>query len=66
MVMGAFSTLVSMAASFAQIKPMMEMIKPILQTVPEISENKQVVTKLSGGIELIIFRSDIMSVCPWL
>lgn len=58
MVMGAFSTLVSMAASFAQIKPMMEMIKPILQTVPEISENKQVVTKLSGGIELnnISFR----------
>ena len=47
-----------MAASFAQIKPMMEMIKPILQTVPEISENKQVVTKLSGGIELnnISFR----------
>ena len=58
MVMGAFSTLVSMAASFAQIKPMMEMIKPILQTVPEISENKQVVTKLSGSIELnnISFR----------
>lgn len=52
MVMGAFSTLVSMAASFAQIKPMMEMIRPILRTVPEISENKQVVTKLSGSIEL--------------
>lgn len=28
------------------------MVSPILETVPEISENKRVVTRLSGGIEL--------------
>jgi ABC-type bacteriocin/lantibiotic exporter with double-glycine peptidase domain len=28
------------------------MVRPILETVPEVSENKKVVTRLSGGIEL--------------
>ena len=28
------------------------MVEPILQTVPEVAENKRVVTKLAGGIEL--------------
>ncbi len=52
MVSGAFMTLALAALAIAQIKPMMEMIKPILKTVPEIAENKQVITRLSGGIEL--------------
>ncbi len=52
MVMGAFASLVGMAGTFAQIKPMLDMLKPILETVPEVSENKKVVTKLSGSIEL--------------
>ncbi len=58
MVMGAFASLVGMAGTFAQIKPMLDMLRPILETVPEVSENKKVVTKLSGGIELnnISFR----------
>jgi ABC-type bacteriocin/lantibiotic exporter with double-glycine peptidase domain len=30
----------------------MEMIQPILETVPEVSEGKQMVTRLSGSIEL--------------
>lgn len=52
MVMGAFASLAGMAGTFAQIKPMLDMIRPILEAEPEISENKKVVTKLSGGIEL--------------
>lgn len=42
------------------IKPMLESVEPILQEVPEISPDKRVVTKLSGGIELsnISFRYD--------
>lgn len=34
------------------IKPLMEMVEPILQAVPEVGENKQIITKLSGNIEL--------------
>ncbi len=51
-VMGAFSSLVGMATTFARIKPVMDMVSPILETVPEVSENKKIVSRLSGGIEL--------------
>ena len=52
MVSGAFLSLASIALTVAQIKPTVDMAKPILEAVPEISEGKQVVTELSGGIEL--------------
>lgn len=52
MVMGAFASLLGMAAVFAQIKPTLEMARPLLEAVPEMAENKKVVTRLSGGIEL--------------
>lgn len=52
MVSGAFMSLASITLVIAQIKPILEMIAPILSAVPEISEGKQVVTRLSGGIEL--------------
>ncbi|MGN0714573.1 MAG: ATP-binding cassette domain-containing protein, partial [Anaerovoracaceae bacterium] len=52
MVMGAFTALIGIASTFAQIKPVLELIDPILKTVPEIDENKKMVTRLSGGIEL--------------
>lgn len=52
MLSGAFMTLASSVFVLAQIKPVMEMVKPILQAVPEISETKQMITRLSGGIEL--------------
>ena len=52
MVSGAFMSLASIALTVAQIKPIVDMAKPILDAVPEISEDKQVVTNLSGGIEL--------------
>ena len=44
--------LAGIALNVARLKPILEMVKPILDTKPEISENKQVITQLSGGIEL--------------
>jgi len=61
--MGAFNTLVSITESAALLKPTIEMIAPILDEEPEVSEGKQIVTKLSGRIELnnVSFRySDSM------
>lgn len=52
MVSGAFMSLAGVALTVAQIKPTLEMAKPILETVPEVSEGKQVITRLSGSIEL--------------
>ncbi|MCR4738741.1 MAG: NHLP bacteriocin export ABC transporter permease/ATPase subunit [Lachnospiraceae bacterium] len=58
MVSGAFSALAGIGIDIAQIKPVIDQVSPILDEVPEISEGKQMVTKLSGGIELnnISFR----------
>ena len=58
MVSGAFMALAGIALNVARLKPILEMVKPILDTKPEISENKQVITQLSGGIELnsVFFR----------
>ena len=57
---GAFSGLVTIASTVATIKPCLEMAKPILDAEPEISEGKEVISKLSGGIEInnVSFRYD--------
>ena len=57
-VMGAFSTLSSVATSIAEINPILEMIDPILKTCPESSENREILTSLKGKIELsnVYFR----------
>lgn len=52
MVSGAFMSLAGMALTIAQIKPILETVQPFFNTVPEISEGKEVITRLSGGIEL--------------
>ncbi len=52
MVTGAFMSLAQIALTASNIKPILDMAKPILNAVPEISEGKRVITKLSGGIEL--------------
>ena len=58
MVSGAFCSLAGIAATVANIKPIIKMVQPILQTEPEMDVNRQVVTRLRGGIELnnISFR----------
>ena len=50
--------LAGIAAGVAQIKPVLEMAKPILETEPEVAQDKLVLTRLSGGIELnnVTFR----------
>lgn len=57
-VSAAVMQLSSVVLTMANIKPLLDMVKPILETVPEIDENKKIVTKLSGDIELnnITFR----------
>ena len=52
MVSGAFMSLAGIAFTVAQIKPILTMVKPFFDAVPEISDGKQVLTRLSGGIEL--------------
>ncbi len=57
-VTAAFASLTGVALSIARIRPILEMAEPILKTEPESSENKSMVTKLSGNIELsnVYFR----------
>ena len=52
MVSGAFMSLAGMALTVAQIKPILETVQPFFNTVPEVSEGKEIITRLSGGIEL--------------
>jgi len=52
MLSGAIGMLSSIAFSIARIKPTLEMVDPILKTAPEVSENKRVIEKISGAIEL--------------
>ena len=60
MLSGALMSVAGIALTAARIKPVIEMAKPIMETQPEISEGKQIVTKVSGGIELsnVSFRYD--------
>jgi len=52
MVSGAFTALAGIALTAAQIKPVLNMVKPFFDAVPEVSDGKQVLTRLSGSIEL--------------
>ena len=57
-VTSAFAALTGVALSVARIKPILEMAEPILKTAPESSDNRTMVTKLNGNIELsnVYFR----------
>ena len=52
MVSGAFMSVVSIAATIANIKPTLEMAKPIMEAEPETHSGKENITSLRGGIEL--------------
>ena len=60
MMMGAFMSLLGVAVQVAQIKPILEMAEPFLKTEPETAEGKEIVTRLSGRLELdhVSFRYD--------
>ena len=57
-VMGAFSSLAGIALTAAKIQPTLEMAKPFLEAEPETSESREIVTRISGAIELnnVYFR----------
>ena len=66
MITAAFTALSGVGQQIANIRPTLEQITPILKAVPEISQDKKIVTKISGGIELnnVSFRyHDSM---PWI
>ena len=58
MISMAFMSLAGIAATVAQFGPVLAMARPIMETVPEIAEGKQVIDQISGAIELnnISFR----------
>ena len=58
MVAGVFASLAGVALNIAQIKPVFEMVEPILKAEPETSTEQEMVTDLSGNIELsnVYFR----------
>ena len=60
MVSGAFMALIATTIEISEIKPSIEMFRPMMETEPEVAESKNVITRLSGAIELnnISFRYD--------
>ncbi|MBE6726798.1 MAG: NHLP bacteriocin export ABC transporter permease/ATPase subunit [Ruminococcaceae bacterium] len=52
MLMGAFMSVSGTALSAAQIRPILEMAEPFLKTEPETAEDKEIVTGLSGSVEI--------------
>ena len=52
MVSGAFMSLFGIALTAANIKPIFDMAEPLLKAEPEISESREAVAKISGGIEI--------------
>lgn len=58
MLSGAIMSVANIALTTAKIKPIFEMAKPIMNAEPEVSEGKQIITKISGGLELshVTFR----------
>ena len=52
MLSGAFMALTQIALPIAQMQPVMEMAEPFLETEPEATEDKEIVTQLSGGVEM--------------
>ena len=60
MVMGAFLSFSSIILQIASIRPVLEMAEPILKEVPENNEDKEILEKINGNIELtnVSFRYD--------
>lgn len=66
MLSGAFSSIVGIGMQAANIRPVLEQIRPIMETQPEISADKKIITHLTGDIELsnVSFRYD--ENLPWV
>ena len=51
MIMGAFASLSDALAQAANVQPMLKMLEPFLQAVPETSGSKEVVTDIRGDVQ---------------
>ena len=51
-VLGAFVSFAGVVQAGAQIKPYLDMMEPILKAEPEVAERKEILTSLTGRIEL--------------
>lgn len=62
MVSSALMSVVSIAVTMANIRPILEMAKPIMEAEPEVHDGKENITKLDGAIELshVSFKYDDM------
>ena len=52
LVSGAITAIAGLALSAVDIKPMLDLCQPIMETQPETAENKQLVERLTGSIEI--------------
>lgn len=52
MVSGAFTSLTGAATQIALVRPYLEMAQPLLKTLPEVSEKREVLTRVTGAFEL--------------
>ncbi len=52
LIASAFAALANACRAMAMIQPMLEMAKPILKEVPENGEEKEIITDLTGSIEI--------------
>ena len=52
MVSGSILGLAGVAISIVNIKPLMEMVQPIIETIPESVGSKKILTSLSGNMEI--------------
>lgn len=66
MVSGAFSSLVGIGLQAANIRPVLEQVKPIMETLPEVSEDKKVVSRFTGGVELSHVSFRYSENMPWV
>ena len=51
-VLGAFMSVAAIATSIASIPPVLEMAEPLLKAEPEVTAQKEYVTRISGAIEM--------------
>jgi NHLM bacteriocin system ABC transporter ATP-binding protein len=52
MLMGAFMSVSSIALSAAQVQPILEMAEPFLKAEPESAAGREIVTRVSGSVEV--------------
>ncbi|SCW45527.1 NHLM bacteriocin system ABC transporter, ATP-binding protein [Ruminococcaceae bacterium YRB3002] len=66
MMTAAVMSLSGLIASTVKIRPLLEMSRPILETVPEVSGDKVMVTDINGGVKVnnVSFRYEENT--PWI